>query len=104
MTGYGLVFDPTERTLAQMYGELDVILSTPEIPLPLFTFLAIPFPGTPVFRDKYEQGLLLPNMKMRDWPFYRIRHEHHYRTGDAWSLYPLYDFAHCLSDHIEGMC
>src|SRR5262249_59347091 len=36
-------------------------------------------------------------------PIYRIRHEHHYRTGDAWCVYPLYDFAHCLSDWIEGI-
>ncbi len=44
-----------------------------------------------------------PNLKMRDWPLYRIRHAHHYRTGDAWCIYPLYDFAHCLSDLIEGI-
>ncbi len=42
-----------------------------------------------------------PNMKMRDPPLYRIKHAHHYRTGDAWCIYPLYDFAHCLSDSIE---
>jgi glutaminyl-tRNA synthetase len=44
-----------------------------------------------------------PNMKMRDPPIYRIRHAHHYRTGDAWCIYPLYDYAHCLSDWIEGI-
>ncbi|MFO0728975.1 MAG: glutamine--tRNA ligase/YqeY domain fusion protein [Myxococcota bacterium] len=44
-----------------------------------------------------------PNMKMRDWPLYRIRRAHHHRTGDAWCIYPLYDFAHCLSDSIEGI-
>jgi len=44
-----------------------------------------------------------PNMKMRDPPFYRIRHVHHDRTGDAWCIYPLYDYAHCLSDAIEGI-
>ncbi len=44
-----------------------------------------------------------PNMKMRDPPLYRIRRAHHYRTGDAWCVYPLYDFAHCLSDAIEGI-
>lgn len=44
-----------------------------------------------------------PNMKLRDPPLYRIRHAHHYRTGDEWCLYPLYDFAHCLSDAIEGI-
>jgi len=42
-----------------------------------------------------------PNMKMRDWPLYRIRRASHHRTGDAWCIYPLYDFAHCLSDSIE---
>jgi len=41
------------------------------------------------------------NMKMRDPLLYRIRHATHYRTGDAWCLYPMYDFAHPLSDAIE---
>jgi len=44
-----------------------------------------------------------PNMKMRDPPIYRIRHETHYRTGDSWCIYPLYDFTHCLSDALEGV-
>jgi glutaminyl-tRNA synthetase len=44
-----------------------------------------------------------PNMKMRDPVVYRIRHRAHYRTKDAWCIYPLYDFAHCLSDSIEGI-
>jgi len=43
------------------------------------------------------------NMKMRDPLLYRIRHAHHYRAGDAWAIYPMYDFAHCLSDYIEGV-
>ena len=43
------------------------------------------------------------NMKMRDPLLYRIRHAHHYRSGDAWRLYPMYDFAHPLSDAIEGI-
>jgi glutaminyl-tRNA synthetase len=43
------------------------------------------------------------NMKMRDPLLYRIRHAHHHRTGDAWPIYPMYDFAHCLSDAIEGI-
>ena len=42
-----------------------------------------------------------PNMKMRDPPLYRIRHEAHQRTGDAWCIYPMYDFAHPLSDAFE---
>ncbi len=44
-----------------------------------------------------------PNMKLRDPPIYRIRRATHYRTGDAWVIYPLYDFAHCLSDAVEGI-
>ncbi|ABF91210.1 glutaminyl-tRNA synthetase [Myxococcus xanthus DK 1622] len=44
-----------------------------------------------------------PNPVLRDPPIYRIRHAHHHRTGDAWPIYPLYDFAHCLSDAIEGI-
>jgi glutaminyl-tRNA synthetase len=47
--------------------------------------------------------LASPNMKMRDPLLYRIRHAHHYRTGDAWCLYPLYDFVHPLSDAMEGI-
>jgi glutaminyl-tRNA synthetase len=42
-------------------------------------------------------------MKMRDPLLYRIRHAHHFRAGDKWSIYPMYDFAHCLSDYIEGV-
>ena len=63
---YGLVFDPTERTVAQMTRELEIILDNPDIPAPNFIFNAIPFPGTPFFRDRYERGLLLPNTKIRD--------------------------------------
>ena len=44
-----------------------------------------------------------PNMKMRDPPLYRIRHAHHHRTGDAWAIYPMYDYAHPLSDAIEDI-
>lgn len=63
---YGLVFDPTERTVAQMTRELEIILDHPDIPAPNFIFNAIPFPGTPFFRDRFERGLLLPNTKVRD--------------------------------------
>ncbi len=55
--------------------------------------------GAHVLRAKID--LAAPNMKMRDPLLYRIRHAHHYRTGDAWSIYPLYDFTHGLSDSIE---
>ncbi|HWO23493.1 MAG TPA: glutamine--tRNA ligase/YqeY domain fusion protein [Kofleriaceae bacterium] len=44
-----------------------------------------------------------PNMKMRDPLLYRIRHERHHRTGDAWCIYPMYDYAHPLEDAIEGI-
>lgn len=63
---YGLVFDPAERTVAQMYEEMDIICDTPEIPLPLFMFTAIPFPGTPMFHKRFENRQILPNTKMRD--------------------------------------
>jgi glutaminyl-tRNA synthetase len=42
-------------------------------------------------------------MKMRDPPLVRIKHAHHYRTGDTWCIYPLYDYAHCLEDSFEGV-
>lgn len=44
-----------------------------------------------------------PNMKMRDPLLYRIRHAHHYRTGGKWCIYPMYDYAHPISDAIEGI-
>jgi glutaminyl-tRNA synthetase len=44
-----------------------------------------------------------PNMHFRDPALYRIRKKHHYRTGDKWNIYPMYDFAHGLSDAIEGI-
>jgi glutaminyl-tRNA synthetase len=44
-----------------------------------------------------------PNITMRDPVLYRIRHATHHRTGDAWCIYPMYDFAHPLSDAIEGI-
>ncbi len=44
-----------------------------------------------------------PNMHMRDPVIYRIKKKHHHRTGDDWNIYPMYDYAHCLSDAIEGI-
>ncbi|MDZ7799357.1 MAG: glutamine--tRNA ligase/YqeY domain fusion protein [Trueperaceae bacterium] len=57
--------------------------------------------GTHVLRAKIDMAS--PNMLMRDPLLYRIRHARHYRTGDAWHVYPMYDFAHPLSDAIEGV-
>jgi len=54
-----------------------------------------------VLRAKIDMGAT--NMKMRDPLLYRIRHAKHFRAGDAWCVYPMYDFAHCLSDYIEGV-
>jgi glutaminyl-tRNA synthetase len=44
-----------------------------------------------------------PNVWLRDPLLYRIRHVAHHHTGAAWCIYPLYDFAHCLSDYLEGV-
>ena len=57
--------------------------------------------GAHVLRAKID--LAHPNMIMRDPLLLRIRHAHHYRRGDAWCIYPLYDFAHGLSDALEGI-
>ena len=57
--------------------------------------------GTHVLRAKID--MQHENMQLRDPVMYRIRHEHHYRTGDDWCLYPTYDWAHGQSDAIEGV-
>ena len=57
--------------------------------------------GEHVLRAKIDMSAA--NMKMRDPLLYRIRHAHHFRTGDDCCIYPMYDFAHCLSDYIEGV-
>ena len=57
--------------------------------------------GEHVLRAKIDMGAA--NMKLRDPLLYRIRHAHHFRAGDEWVIYPMYDFAHCLSDYIEGV-
>ena len=43
------------------------------------------------------------NINLRDPAIYRIRKVHHHRTGDTWCIYPMYDFAHCVSDALEGI-
>jgi glutaminyl-tRNA synthetase len=57
--------------------------------------------GAHVLRAKIDMAAR--NMKMRDPLLYRIRHATHYRRGDAWCIYPMYDFAHPLSDAIENI-
>ncbi len=44
-----------------------------------------------------------PNISMRDPIIYRIRYANHYRAGDKWCVYPMYDFTHCISDALEGI-
>lgn len=44
-----------------------------------------------------------PNLHLRDPAIYRIKHAHHHRTEENWCIYPMYDFAHCLEDYIEGI-
>ncbi|MBO9595286.1 MAG: glutamine--tRNA ligase/YqeY domain fusion protein [Niabella sp.] len=55
--------------------------------------------GEKVLRARIDMSS--PNMIMRDPILYRIKHAHHHRTGDQWSIYPMYDFAHGQSDSIE---
>jgi len=57
--------------------------------------------GAKVLRARIDMNH--ENMQMRDPVMYRIRHAHHYRTGDAWCIYPTYDWAHGQSDAIEGV-
>ena len=71
--------------------------------LDLFTRMkAGEFPdGTRTLRAKIDMAS--PNIWMRDPVLYRIRHAEHHHTGNKWCIYPMYDFAHCLSDYIEGV-
>jgi len=57
--------------------------------------------GAHTLRAKIDMAS--PNIVMRDPVIYRIKREPHYRTGTQWVIYPMYDFAHCLSDALEGI-
>ena len=57
--------------------------------------------GSAVLRAKIDMAS--PNLNLRDPALYRVKEATHPRTGDAWRLYPMYDFAHALSDAIEGI-
>ncbi len=57
--------------------------------------------GQYVLRAKIDMAS--PNINMRDPTIYRIRRVHHHRTGDAWCVYPMYDYTHCISDALEGI-
>lgn len=57
--------------------------------------------GARVLRAKIDMAH--PNIHMRDPIIYRIQKAHHHNTGDKWNVYPMYDFAHCIEDAIEGI-
>ncbi|MDX1494648.1 MAG: glutamate--tRNA ligase family protein, partial [Longimicrobiales bacterium] len=57
--------------------------------------------GEHVLRAKIDMAAT--NLLMRDPELYRIRHAEHYRQGDGWGICPLYDYAHCLEDAVEGV-
>jgi glutaminyl-tRNA synthetase len=57
--------------------------------------------GARTLRAKIDMAS--PNVWMRDPVLYRIRHAEHHHTGDKWCIYAMYDFAHCLSDYVEGI-
>ncbi len=57
--------------------------------------------GSQVLRAKIDMAS--PNINLRDPVLYRIRHVHHHRTGDAWRIYPMYDYTHCVSDALENI-
>jgi glutaminyl-tRNA synthetase len=57
--------------------------------------------GEHVLRAKIDMAS--PNFNMRDPVVYRIRFAHHYRTGDTWCIYPMYDYTHCVSDALENI-
>jgi len=76
---------------------------SPEENLDLFRRMrAGEFPdGSRVLRAKIDVNH--PNMNLRDPLMYRIRRAHHHRTGDAWCIYPMYDYAHGICDALEGI-
>ncbi|HVJ64322.1 MAG TPA: glutamine--tRNA ligase/YqeY domain fusion protein [Bdellovibrionota bacterium] len=55
--------------------------------------------GECVLRAKIDMAS--PNINMRDPAIYRVKKAHHHRTGDKWNIYPMYDYAHCISDALE---
>jgi glutaminyl-tRNA synthetase len=110
LEGKAYVDDSTDEQIKEMRGTLSEPGTpspnrdrTPEDNLALLRKMkAGDFPdGACVLRAKID--LASSNMKMRDPLLYRIRHAHHHRSGDAWKIYPMYDYAHPLEDAIEGI-
>lgn len=108
--GKAYVCDHTPEEVDQMRGAPDRLGKesayrnrSVEENLDLFTRMrAGEFPdGTRTLRAKID--MTSPNVWLRDPLLYRIRHAEHHHAGKGWCLYPLYDFAHCLSDYLEGI-
>ncbi len=57
--------------------------------------------GAHILRARIDMAA--PNINMRDPALFRIRHAPHHRTGEAWKIYPMYDYAHCICDALEGI-
>jgi len=106
--GFAYVDDSTPDEIANMKGTpaipgIDSVYKTRTIAENLQLFEDMKngvFPdGSKVLRANVDMSA--PNMLMRDPIIYRIKKEHHHRTGDKWCIYPMYDFAHGQSDSIE---
>ncbi|MEM7572375.1 MAG: glutamine--tRNA ligase/YqeY domain fusion protein [Bacteroidota bacterium] len=106
--GYAYVDDSTAEEIAAMKGDIGVPGKnspfrerTVAENLELFRRMRTGeyVDGAKVLRAKIDMAH--PNLLMRDPLLYRIKHEHHHRTGDSWCIYPMYDFAHGQSDSLE---
>jgi glutaminyl-tRNA synthetase len=89
---------PTEPGTANQYRERSI-----EENLALFAQMKNGEFADGVCTLRAKIDLASPNMLMRDPIIYRIKHAHHHRTGNAWCIYPMYDFAHGQSDSIENI-
>ncbi|MCQ2441811.1 MAG: glutamine--tRNA ligase/YqeY domain fusion protein [Oscillospiraceae bacterium] len=107
--GLAYVCQLTAEEMAANRGDVNTPATSPyrdrpiEESLDLFARMrAGEFPdGAMTLRAKID--LASGNFNMRDPAIYRIKHQHHHRTGDQWCIYPMYDFAHPIEDAIEGI-
>jgi glutaminyl-tRNA synthetase len=107
--GLAYVCDLTPDQMASMRGDTKTPARSPFRDRPIVESLDLfrrmragEFPnGTRTLRAKVD--LASPNFVMRDPVMYRILHEPHHNTGTLWCIYPMYDWAHCLEDSLEGI-